>query len=175
MARRVRLIKSPNIQGQINKLRQRGSQALGEIGEAHAQRRRDYVSEWTGMADAPTWTGGKTNNQPTFPVSVEPTNRGFRLVVGLEGERAESTTHDKLVYELLRDGTAVRKVSMTVDFRRKTSPQSARSGPGAGGRLRFSLKEPHEGIDGRNQDEIMNKELETLVEEKIGAAYGQKR
>jgi hypothetical protein len=172
MAKSLRLVKSPNIQGQIERVRDRAEEALQEIGRQHAARREAYVSGWTGMDDADTWEGGATNNKPDFPVAVTRSQTGLRLIVGLEGEPAESSTQNKLVYELLRDGTATRKVKMTFDFQRKTQPNSLASGAGQGGRARLTNTD-FGSIAPRNQDDIINEALAEMVAKLIERAYKQ--
>lgn len=120
----------------------------------HVKKRDTLVNTWS------------AKNQPDF-TKEQPEITSGSVVSKVKLSASEARMARISVYELLDDGTKVRHVRMTSDFKPKTTVRGTTSGVGAGDVIRNSLGEPMiflnaapEGIEARHFDDTINELLE---------------
>lgn len=146
----------PPAVAQFAQIRAQTIAAANDIAKLEQEERAEYQNTWKGKDKA------------KFPATID-IGRVVTLNLRLVANPAEGAKIS--VWELLREGTAVRYMHMTKDFVAKTTPGATRSGPGAGGRA--SLGKPLPGIEERQQDAAINKETEGMVWQIITRHYEQ--
>lgn len=115
--------------------------------------------------------GWSTTNKPKVTVELLDDKGFFGFRIKLEAQVAEGSTEGLSVYQLLNDGTDVRRAKMGQDFKPKTKPgQLGQFGPG--GRpivIKKTIELP--GIKARNFEETINSMLEKPMEVRIEAGF----
>lgn len=110
-------------------------------------------------------------NKARFPNEQKPTRTGLKMRVWITGRFAESAK--KRVYQLLNDGTRIRKVILTDGYVRGTNPNQLATFAKRGGVIRNKKgyvvinKRAKYGIKERNWEEIINFMLEKPMDDAI--------
>lgn len=125
----------------------------------HVKARKIYMATWE-----------KSRDKAKFSPEIKQTTATTVARVKLSGQPAEQASIT--VWELLRDGTDVRYMHVTTDWRSKTAPGRMRSTGGRGEKL--GLNAPRIGIEARDQDNMINDSLydDLLIAVELGHLNG---
>jgi len=77
---------------------------------------------------------------------------------GAPVRRDRDTVGSNLVLLWINNGTRTRYATMTKGFAPKTTPNTLKTGPGAGGKWFVSKKKPHKGLEARNFFQLIAEE-----------------
>lgn len=157
-----------NVRTQINRDKPQG--ILNRIRKAVAKSISPTIREHIRLRDLAT-EGWSEENKPE--VDVEPIEGagffGFRVV--MRAEIAEASTDGLTVYQLLNNGTSVRRAKMRSDFVPKTQPgrlgRYGRGGRPVAIRRKFNFK----GITARGFEDTINEQLERPLEVQINGGF----
>ena len=127
--------------------------ALKKIGDEHKKERKHYVRYWTGQA------------VPLFKYRTRPTKAGWTLRVSMDVATAQKAGIS--VYELLDQGTKVRRALLSPDYKPGTEPGTLNVKPTLGRSLVAKPEYAFPGIDARHQEDLINEKVADYEEELI--------